>query len=57
LKIWNSEPFSKVKTKRNPAPVEMNFQGTLFDMGSPEMETIQEKNGIHRNSTSSVLPG
>jgi DNA polymerase-1 len=36
--------IQRLKLKEIPAaPVEMNFQGTLFDMGSPEMETIGKK--------------
>jgi len=35
--------IQRLKLKDAPAPVEMNFQGTLFDMGSPEMEPIGKK--------------
>ena len=35
--------IQRLKLKEAPAPVEMNFQGTLFDMGSPEMEPIGKK--------------
>jgi DNA polymerase I len=35
--------IQRLKLKETPAPVEMNFQGTLFDMGSPEMEPIGKK--------------
>ncbi len=35
--------IQRLKLKEAPAPVEMNFQGTLFDMGSPEMITIGKK--------------
>ena len=35
--------IQRLKLKDAPAPVEMNFQGTLFDMGSPEMVTIGKK--------------
>jgi DNA polymerase I len=35
--------IQRLKLKDAPAPIEMNFQGTLFDMGSPEMETIGKK--------------
>jgi DNA polymerase I len=35
--------IQRLKLKEVAAPVEMNFQGTLFDMGSPEMEPIGKK--------------
>ncbi len=35
--------IQRLKLKDTTAPVEMNFQGTLFDMGSPEMEPIGKK--------------
>ncbi len=35
--------IQRLKLKETPAPGEMNFQGTLFDMGSPEMEPIGKK--------------
>jgi DNA polymerase-1 len=35
--------IQRLKLKETPAPVEMNFQGTLFDMGSPEMVPIGKK--------------
>ncbi|TNF44123.1 MAG: DNA polymerase I [Bacteroidetes bacterium] len=35
--------IQRLKLKEAPVQAEMNFQGTLFDMGSPEMETIGKK--------------
>jgi DNA polymerase I len=35
--------IQRLKLKEVAVPVEMNFQGTLFDMGSPEMEPIGKK--------------
>ena len=35
--------IQRLKLKETPPPVEMNFQGTLFDMGSPEMEPIGKR--------------
>ena len=35
--------IQRLKLKEAPVQVEMNFQGTLFDMGSPEMEPIGKK--------------
>lgn len=32
--------IQRLKLRETPAPVEMNFQGTLFDMGTPEIITI-----------------
>ena len=35
--------IQRLKLRETPAPVEMNFQGTLFDMGSPEILTTGKK--------------
>ncbi|HSM46456.1 MAG TPA: 5'-3' exonuclease H3TH domain-containing protein, partial [Draconibacterium sp.] len=35
--------IQRLKLKEAPVQAEMNFQGTLFDMGSPEMEPIGKK--------------
>lgn len=35
--------IQRLKLKEAPVQAEMNFQGTLFDMGSPEMEQIGKK--------------
>ncbi|HSO85843.1 MAG TPA: DNA polymerase I, partial [Draconibacterium sp.] len=35
--------IQRLKLKEAPVQAEMNFQGTLFDMGSPEMATIGKK--------------
>ena len=35
--------IQRLKLKEGSAPVEMNFQGTLFDMGSPEISPVAKK--------------
>jgi DNA polymerase-1 len=35
--------IQRLKLKEAPVQAEMNFQGTLFDMGSPEMEPVGKK--------------